>query len=137
MHAPFGILGRQCVKNYKLPDSDVVIEKGTNVLISVDGLQYDEQYYDQPYKFIPERFDSKRSGDKTFVEMPFLSFGDGPRNCLGLRLGKLQSKLAIIALLQTYRFELAEEHLNKELKFIPQSVTKCPVNGINLKVFSR
>lgn len=132
MHAPFGALARECVKNYKLPDSDVIIEKGTRVLISVDGLHYDTQYYDQPYQFIPERFDHKRN-----EEMPFLSFGDGPRNCLGLRLGKLQSKLAIVALLQKYRFELAEEHLNAELKFVARSPTKCPVNGINLKVLTR
>lgn len=137
MHAPFGALGRQCVKDYQLKETNTVIEKGTNILISVDGLQYDPQYYDQPNRFMPERFNEKRNGNKSTQEMPFLAFGGGPRNCLGLRLGKLQSKLAVIALLQKFRFELGEEHLNEELKFIPRSITKCPVNGINLRVVSR
>lgn len=138
MHPPFGGLVRRCMKDYKIPDTDVTIEKGTNVFISINGLQYDPQYYEQPKKFMPERFDDRNNkNNKSSVEMPFLSFGDGPRNCLGLRLGKLQSKLAIITLLRKFRFELGEEHQNKELKLIPNSITKCPTNGINLKVFSR
>lgn len=137
MHAPFGVLNRQCTKDYKLSDSSLVIEKGSMIVISVNGIQYDEQYYDNPEKFQPERFVDKHNGSKSSVEMPFLAFGDGPRNCLGLRLGKLQSKLGVITLLRKFRFELDEQHQNKELKLNPKSPSKCPVNGINLKVFSR
>lgn len=137
MHPPLGNLGRQCMKDYKIAGTDIVIEKGTPVYFSVEGIQYEEQYYEQPNTFWPERFDERRNGNKTSLEMPFLSFGDGPRNCLGLRLAKLQTKLAIITLLQKYRFELDDQHQNKEIELNPQSFTKYPMNGINLKVFTR
>lgn len=34
----------------------MVIEEGTQILISVTGPQYDPKYYDQPNRFMPERF---------------------------------------------------------------------------------
>lgn len=73
MHAAFGILGRECVKDYKIAGSDVVVEKGTSILISVDGIQYDPKYYNQPEQFMPQRFEEKRNGSTG--EMPFLTFG--------------------------------------------------------------
>lgn len=64
-------------------------------------------------------------------------FSAGPRNCLGLRLGKLQSKIAIILLLQKFKFELADQHKNTELKIDPMSVVLATIGGLNLKVMRR
>lgn len=133
MHAPFGALGRECTKDYKVPNSNIVIKKGTRIILSVSGIQHDPQYYEEPNKFNPDRF----AEHKSFCKMPFLSFGDEPRICLGLRLGKLQAKVAIIKVLQKFRFELGEQHQNKELKISPKSLTRYPINGINLNVVSR
>lgn len=133
LHSPFGVLDRRCMKDYNVPNTNIVIKKGTQIMISVAGIQHDPQYYEEPYKFKPERF----AENKAFLEMPFLAFGDGQRNCLGLRLGKLQSKIAIIKVLQKFRFELSEQHLNKELEMSPKTVVKSPINGINLNVFTR
>lgn len=137
MHAPFGSLTRQCTKAYKIPNTDIVIEEGTGVWVSVYGIHYDPNYFDNPTQFKPERFDESINGKKTFIEMPYLAFGDGPRNCIGLRFGKLQAKLGIVLLLKKYKFDLADEHKNKELKINPRSGAKAPMNGINLKVYSR
>lgn len=60
-----------------MEDLNVVVEEGVNLLISVTGFHYDEKYYKEPYKFIPERFDEKLIADKTFV--PYIPFGLGPR----------------------------------------------------------
>lgn len=128
---------RRCTKDYKIPDTDVVIEEGTLLMFSVSGLHNDPKYYDKPKEFNPDRFSGEQKGDKGFVEMPNLSFGEGPRNCLGMALGKLQSKIGVISLLQKFRFDLADEHKNTELKLSPLTLAKTPVNGINLKVFTR
>lgn len=137
MHPPFGVLSRQCTKDYKLPNSDAIIEKDTLIMFSLAGIQYDPKYYEHPKKFIPDRFSDAAMVGKNFLNMPFLTFGDGPRNCLGLRLAKLQVKLAIVHLLQKYKFELGCEHVNTELKLHPKSIVKMPIGGINLKVRSR
>lgn len=137
MHPPFGVLTRQCTKNYKLPNSNAIIEKGTMIMLSVAGIQSDPKYYENPEKYLPDRFSSAAVADKNFVNMPFLTFGEGPRVCLGAQLGKLKVKLAIVHLLQKYEFELGNVHIDKELKFHPKSLVKFVVGGINLKVKAR
>ncbi|XP_037040404.1 probable cytochrome P450 6d5 [Bradysia coprophila] len=136
LHPPFPMTARQCTKEYRIPDTNVVIEKGTTMFFSTLGLHYDRKYYDEPEKFMPERY-AESNGAKSFLEMPNLTFGDGPRNCLGLRLGKLQSKIAIVLLLHKFKFELDDMHKGNELKISPISVVLAPTNGINLKVLSR
>lgn len=135
LHPPFAVAGRMCTNDYQIPGSDVVIEKGTTIFLSALGLQMDPKYYDEPEKFKPERY----NGDvnKSFEEMPNLVFGSGPRNCLGMRLGLLQSKIALILLLQKFRFELDERHKNTELKLNPASTVLASINGLNVKAFRR
>lgn len=132
MHPPFGLVTRRCTKDYKLPNSNIVIEKDTSIIIPVPAFHYDPKYYDQPKKFMPERF-LDETAKKSFVEQPFLPFGEGPRICPGSRLAKLQVKIALATLLQRYIFELGLQHVNKELKFDPKGIAKTPIGGINLK----
>lgn len=128
---------RCCTKDYEIPDTNVIIDEGTTVAISVSGLQNDPKYYEQPDKFIPERFDEENVSGKSFTEMPFLTFGDGPRICMGLRLAKLESKIAILLLLRRFKFELADQHRNVELEIDPKSAAKAAKYGIHLKVSAR
>lgn len=137
MHPPFGVLTRQCTKDYQLPNSDAIIEKGTMVMLSVAGLQSDPKYYKNPNEFAPDRFSVEAVADKTFLDMPILTFGAGPRVCMGAQMGKLQVKVAIVHLLQRYVFELGSVHVNRKLKFHPKSLVKFAVGGINLKIKSR
>ncbi|KAG4068853.1 hypothetical protein HA402_005001 [Bradysia odoriphaga] len=137
MHPPFGVLTRQCTKNYKLPNSNAIIEKGTMIMLSVAGLQSDPKYYKNPEEFTPDRFSAAAVADKTFLDMPILTFGQGPRVCMGAQMGKLQVKIAIVHLLQRYVFELGSVHVGKKLKFHPKSLVKFAIGGINLKIKSR
>lgn len=74
-------LSRVCTQPYKIPDSDLVLEKGSKVIIPLYSLHHDPQYYSEPYEFKPERFTPEESKERhPFV---FLPFGEGPRNCIG------------------------------------------------------
>lgn len=137
LHPPFPIINRTCSKNFKIPGTNFLIEEGTNILFSAIGLQTDPKYYNEPKKFKPERHGEVQIIGKNNIDCPNLVFGDGPRNCLGMRLGKLQSKIAIILLLQKFKFELDDIHKNTELKIHPINNVLASKNGINLKVFRR
>lgn len=137
LHAPFGVYTRRCVKDYKIPDTDVVVEKGTTLLLPISGLQRDAKYYKDPEEFIPERYDENSTINRSFTEMPFLTFGDGPRICIGLRLAKLQAKIGVCLMVKNFHFELSEEHLNETMTFKASTIIKTPANGINLKVKQR
>ncbi|XP_031624986.1 probable cytochrome P450 6d5 [Contarinia nasturtii] len=137
LHPPFPIATRNCSRNYQIPGTNVTIEEGTPIFFSTIGLQYDEKYYAEPNKFKPERYSSAQSINRSFDEMPNLVFGEGPRNCIAKRLGKLQSKIAIILLIEKFIFELDDQHKNTELTLDPRSIVLAPINGLNFKVSSR
>ncbi|XP_044266784.1 cytochrome P450 6a2-like [Tribolium madens] len=131
LYPVLGFLNRICVKPYKIPGTDIVIDEGTPVIISLLGLQRDPEYFPDPLKFNPERF----SEAQEHVPFTFLPFGDGPRFCIGMRYGKLQTKLGIAALISQFRFLPS----SKTPKFVEydtpsKSLAMVPAKGITVKV---
>ncbi|XP_055375631.1 probable cytochrome P450 6a20 isoform X2 [Condylostylus longicornis] len=95
------MLGRVATKNYKIPNSNYIIEKGIPVIIPIYEIHHDENIYPNSKVFDPERF-SDINVEKRHP-MAFLGFGDGPRNCIGMRFAKLQTKIALISILNSYK----------------------------------
>lgn len=125
-------MNRECTKEYQI-GTDVIIEKGVGVLISLLGLHYDENFFPDPEKFIPERFNEENSADKNIVNRPYLPFGDGPRVCIGMRMGKIQAKVGLVLLLKDYMFELGDKHVGKDLEYAASTFVMTPVGGLELK----
>lgn len=134
-YPPLPGLNRECSKDYTIPGTNVTIEKGTPILIPVYALHYDEQFYPNAKQFMPERFAD--ANKRNFTEMPYLGFGDGPRGCIGMRMGKLQTKIGLISMLHKFRFELAKEMTNTELKISPKSFITAPIGGLRFNIKNR
>ena len=79
------------------------IEKGATIMINIQGVHHDPQYWPEPLKYDPERFLSEI---QPFTFMPFL---DGPRMCLGQYLSILESKMVLAWLVHNYDFVLENE----------------------------
>lgn len=131
------ILNRICVKDYKIPDTNITIEKGTPIIVPLFSLHRDEKYYTDAEKFDPSRFFSENKDGKTSVDMPYSPFGDGPRNCIGLRMGKMSTKVGIVTVLQNYWIELADQHKNTKLKFSAATFVLATDSGIHLELKPR
>ncbi|XP_076286679.1 cytochrome P450 6k1 [Lasioglossum baleicum] len=98
------ILDRVATTDYKIPGTDIVIEKGTPIYIPLCGLQRDPRYFPDPDHFDPDRFSDENKGNiKPFTYMPF---GEGPRNCIGIRLGELQSTMGVITVIKDFEVSL-------------------------------
>lgn len=69
------------MKDYKLPGTDVTLEKNSFVLISNLGIHYDPEIYPDPMKFDPDRFTTENKGKRSHCA--YLPFGEGPRICVG------------------------------------------------------
>lgn len=80
-YPPLPILHRKCTANYKVENSDLIIEKDQQLVISVLGLHYDPEYFPDPQNFDPERFSEKNKGN--INPHTYLPFGEGPRTCIG------------------------------------------------------
>lgn len=137
MHPPFEVIFRECTKDYQIADTNIVIEKGTQLFFAITAPHYDPKYYDDATEFRPDRFTDEHMSNKNSVNMPYLTFGDGPRNCIGLRLGKLQTKVGICLLLRKFSFALGDKHANKKYIFDPKATVRTPLGGLNLRVKSR
>lgn len=130
LYPPVPILDRIPLEDYTLPNTKITIEKETPVYIASRGIQSDPRFYSDPKRFDPERFSDERKNE--IVPGTFLPFGDGPRNCIGMRLGILQTAMGLIAILRDY-----EVSLNPLWMSIvdPQNVFTTPPAGflLNLK----
>ncbi|CAG4954189.1 unnamed protein product [Parnassius apollo] len=103
-YPPMRALFRRCTKEYRMPNSDVVIEEGTLVFIPIQAIQMDPDIFPDPEKFDPERFILEKKAKMHSCH--WMPFGEGPRKCLGLRQGYVQSKLALVKLLHKYELSL-------------------------------
>lgn len=77
----FSLAFRRCTDDYKIPDTDVTVEKGTLVLIPRCSMHWDSKHYPDPEKFDPERFSEENVKQRD--PGTFLPFGAGPRICSG------------------------------------------------------
>lgn len=85
MYPVLPFLDRMCNENYKVPGTDVVIEKGTPIYIPMFGLHYDPKIFPNPKIYNPERFAENTVNTEGLSYIPF---GDGPRNCIGEKITK-------------------------------------------------
>ncbi|KAH8301478.1 hypothetical protein KR059_004218, partial [Drosophila kikkawai] len=97
---------RRSTKEYSVPDSDLILESGTKIMIPIHSIHHDPELYPQPEKFDPSRFDPEEI--KARHPFAYLPFGEGPRNCIGERFGKLQVKVGITYLLRDFKFSRTE-----------------------------
>ncbi|PZC70874.1 hypothetical protein B5X24_HaOG200062 [Helicoverpa armigera] len=100
LYPPFPSIQRMCTKDYVIPDTNTVVERGTIVLFPTLGIQRDEQYFENASAFIPERWSEGSPQPPPGVYMPF---GDGPRYCIGKRFALIQMKCCLVRLLQHIR----------------------------------
>nr|CAD7437665.1 unnamed protein product [Timema bartmani] len=100
-------LERLCTKEYVIPHTDVTVEKGTLVIIPAYALHHDPEYFPDPEKFDPERFN--QDNKNSFPQYAYLPFGEGPRICIGMRFGLMQVKVGLATLLSKYEFSISEK----------------------------
>ncbi|XP_060535574.1 uncharacterized protein LOC132707668 [Cylas formicarius] len=131
LYPPVAMHFRKCSKRYRVPDSDLVINKGDVAILPVFAIQRDSNIFPNPEKFNPENFsDEARSGR---ISSAWTPFGDGPRQCIGMRFGYMQIKTSIAVLLRNYRFTL-HESTPKKLTFACSALTLTPVQDIVLNI---
>ncbi|KAL0810957.1 hypothetical protein ABMA28_010251 [Loxostege sticticalis] len=109
MFPSVGILIRKSAAEYTFPDSNLTIDKDINIMIPVHAIQMDEKFFEEPKKFIPERFSPENI--HKIQNHTYLPFGEGPRACIGERLGLMQSLAGLAAILS--KFSVAPSRSSK------------------------
>ncbi|CAF3835290.1 unnamed protein product [Rotaria sordida] len=112
--------------NYHIP-------KGSIINVPVYPIHHDPNVWPDPEKFIPERFLPAEKAKRH--PMAYLPFGDGPRNCIGMRFALLEAKLGIAKALRVVEFQKCEKTQ------VPLQLGKLAIlnskNGIWVRVVRR
>ncbi|XP_042191665.1 thromboxane-A synthase [Callorhinchus milii] len=129
---PSGVrFGRVCKKDCVV--NGQFFPEGTTLEVPVGALHYDPEFWPEPEKFKPERFTAEMKAKRhPFVYLPF---GAGPRNCIGMRLAQMETKISLIRILSQYRFETCPE---TQIPMKVRSVgTLGPRDGLVIKIVPR
>nr|CAD7266360.1 unnamed protein product [Timema shepardi] len=94
-------LDRRTLRDYKVPGTNVFLEKGTTVFIPLLGLHNDPKYFPSPNEFNPERFTLENR--KSIPNYAYMPFGEGPRKCIGMRFGLMKVKIGLVHLLSKFK----------------------------------
>lgn len=130
-YPPLGNLMRVANQPHHISSPDVTIEKGTMVMIPVYAIHHDPEIYPDPFRFDPDRFTAEAIGARHTHS--FLPFGDGPRNCIGMRFALLEVKFAIAQLLSRLRFTV-NERTTVPLEIDPKASLLDTIGGVWLDV---
>lgn len=100
-------------------------KKGTVIITNLIGVHHDPELWDEPEKFMPERFLKSKKLPENYYP-----FGAGPRMCIGNHFAMMEMVAVIRHLYANFEFELTQ----KKVKKIPL-ITLRPdsVNGILTK----
>ncbi|CAI9741138.1 cytochrome P450 3A24-like [Octopus vulgaris] len=120
-------LDRQCnkactIKGVKIPEK-------LTVRIAVDAIHYNPKYWPEPEKFIPERFSEEAKSKQ--VPFTYLPFGAGPRMCLGMRLAKLEFKIAAVEMIRNFKILRTEK--TEDPLILGDNVLLAAKNGVWVK----
>ncbi|XP_031618769.1 cytochrome P450 6a9-like [Contarinia nasturtii] len=130
-YPPFTTLRRTAQRDYKVADSDIVIEKGMSVVVPVFAIHNDPDYYENPEIYNPDRFSDEEM--KKRHPMTWLAFGEGPRNCIALRFGMMQTRIGLITLLSNFEFSTCSQ-TPIPMIFSSSPIVLSPKDGVYFNV---
>ncbi|EAT32868.1 AAEL014893-PA [Aedes aegypti] len=114
------------------PDGcNFTIPAGTLFQIPIHSMHHDPEYFPDPGRFDPDRFLPEVA--KSRHPYCYLPFGEGPRVCIGMRFGLMQTKIGLVTLLRNFRFGPRSETPDR-LQFEAKTFVLTPQTGIYLKI---
>ncbi|KAL6260840.1 hypothetical protein P5V15_008365 [Pogonomyrmex californicus] len=124
------IIKKRCTEEFELRGSDGLvyrIKPGMEVLLPIQGLHEDPQYWENPEVYDPERFNPERK--KNIERFVYLPFGEGPRICVGMRMAQLQIKAGLTIILRKYSMEVSPK-TRLPIQLIPGAILPTVKGGL-------
>jgi|SRR6516164_1827785 len=129
LYPPAWAMARMAIEDHEI--SGYPIPKGTGVAASQWVVHRDPRWYDEPEKFLPERWE----GDllKRIPRLAYFPFGAGSRQCIGNAFALMEATLTLATIARRFRFRLVKDHPVVPLA----SITLRPRYGVKVIVDER
>lgn len=101
------------------------------VRIPVLAIHHDPEIYCDPETFDPDQF--TKENIKQRHPYSWIPFGEGSRNCIGLRFGMLQARVGLAILIKSYRV-VATERTPIPIRFQPHSNVLTSAGQLFLRI---
>lgn len=124
LYPPFWMVDRMALADDRA--GDVVIPRGSTVVVFIHGVHHSPQYWENPENFDEERF--SKAKEKLHTPFAHLPFGAGPRGCIGGNYAMLQMLMILSVLLRKYDFCLVP---GQTIEARPMVILR-PENGIRM-----
>lgn len=86
------------------------------------------EYWREPLKFDPERFNEERAEDKQHPFL-FVPFGGGAHKCIGMHFGEMEVKAVLHQMLLRYRWSVPDGYvMRQDFKSLPIPKDQLPVH---------
>jgi cytochrome P450 len=108
------------------------ISEDAAIFLPIWLLHHDEEYYDDPLEFRPERWEDGLEQD--LPKYAYIPFGAGPHRCVGEMFAKMELRMIVPTIAQQRRVDLVEPERELEFK---ASLTALPKDGIEMEVTAR
>jgi cytochrome P450 len=128
LYPPAWILGRDAQR--ELDIGGWRIRKGATVLMSQLVLHRSPAYFDQPERFMPERW----LDPPALPQFAYFPFGGGSRKCLGDQFAWTEARITLCEIVRRYRFDLATPELPVERDPI---ITLRPRGAVPMRTFPK
>lgn len=130
---PASFISKKCTEPIELDLTEtrkVAIEKDVCAIINIWSMHRDPEYFNDPLTFNPDRFSPENGGTSPYREKGcFIPFGDGPRQCLGLRFARMQLKRCLYEVIR--KFEITVNPKTKDpMELDPKQFLNMPLGGI-------
>ncbi|CAL1678416.1 unnamed protein product [Lasius platythorax] len=126
------IIGRRLTEDIEM--DEVILPKGSDILIPFITLHRNEKYWPNPLVFDPDRFLPERIG--TSYKHYYMPFSMGPRNCIGMKYAMISMKVILTTLIRTFMFKVDKSIEIDKIK-LNFDITLSTVEPIKIKIEKR
>lgn len=106
LYPPVWIVSRHAIEDDEI--DGYTIPKDTNMMIPVSHIHRNETVWNDPLKFIPERFSKEEQ--KNHIKYAYIPFGGGPRLCIGNNFALMEMQVIIPMILQRFKLEKPSDY---------------------------
>jgi cytochrome P450 len=128
LYPPAWALGRRCMPGDEI--GGCVLPPGADVVVSAWVTHRHPEFWEQPARFVPERFTPERERERH--RRAYFPFGAGPRACIGQYFSMLEAVIALAVLAR----EFDVTSLTDDVPLAPR-ITLHPAGPVPCRVSAR